>query len=71
MIFKPKNRFELKKAIELYNSNYEKGKRLYGNINDWDVSEVIDMSSLLKKVMLYLFILKYLLLIGMLVMLLI
>ena len=41
--FKPKNKFELKYAI----NEYIRGTVKYGNINDWDTSLIVDMSELL------------------------
>ena len=43
MIFKPKTKEELRKAIEEYCENDD---QKYGNINDWDVSLITDMSNL-------------------------
>ena len=41
--FQPKNKFELKYAI----NEYIRGTVKYGNINDWDTSLIVDMSELL------------------------
>ena len=43
MIFKPKTKEELRNALEEYCENDDKTK---GNINDWDVSLITDMSDL-------------------------
>ena len=41
--FTPKNREELKDAIDLYDKNEEYAKKKYGDPNEWDVSNVTDM----------------------------
>ena len=46
MIFKPKSRDELKKAVDGYIENKENGIKIYGEINSWDVSQIEDMSEL-------------------------
>ena len=40
MIFKPKSRDELKKAVDGYTKNKENGIKIYGEINSWDVSQI-------------------------------
>ena len=46
MVFKPESRDELKKAIDIYTENKEEGIENYGEINNWYVSEITDMSNL-------------------------
>ena len=44
--YKPPNKNSLIDAIDLWISNETKASSLYGDINDWDVSEISDASSL-------------------------
>ena len=44
IVFKPKNNDELYDAVHNYVTNKENVLHLYGNINDWDVSNVTCMS---------------------------
>ena len=46
MTFKPNNKKELMQAVKYYCQDKDKGIEKYGIINDWDVSEITDMSYL-------------------------
>ena len=45
-IFKPKNKDELKKAVDLWIENKEDALNYYGHISVWDTSLIDDMSYL-------------------------
>ena len=46
IIFKPKNKDELKKAVDLWCENKEKALTKYNHISLWDTSLITDMSQL-------------------------
>ena len=46
VIFKPKTKQELVVAIKLYNKNFTKCKKIYGDISLWNTSLITDMSGL-------------------------
>ena len=47
-VFRPLRRDEIDRAINMYYSNRERAILEYGEINNWDVSNITDMSSLFK-----------------------
>ena len=49
MIFTPKNKDELKEAVNLYYENKQEGIKKYGEINTWNTINITDMSELFKK----------------------
>uniref|UniRef100_A0A6C0ADE8 BspA family leucine-rich repeat surface protein n=1 Tax=viral metagenome TaxID=1070528 RepID=A0A6C0ADE8_9ZZZZ len=46
MIFQPKNRNELKEAVDLWCNNEQYAFTKYGDISKWDTSSVTDMSEM-------------------------
>lgn len=48
-IFKPKTKEELKKAVNLWCDNKDEASNKYGDISNWDVSLIRDMSYLFYK----------------------
>ena len=46
IIFKPKNKDELQKAVDLWCEDKEEALKLYGHISNWDTSLITDMSKL-------------------------
>lgn len=46
LIFKPKNKEELRKAVDLWCDNKEEGIKKYGDISIWNTSLIVDMSNL-------------------------
>ena len=46
IIFKPKNKDELQKAVDLWCEDKEEALKLYGHISNWDTSLITDMSNL-------------------------
>ena len=47
VIFKPKTKNELKKAVDLWCDNKEEAIKKYGDISIWNTSLIVDMSNLL------------------------
>ena len=48
MKFKPKTYLSIKNAVELWCSNRPKAEETYGDISEWDTSEVMYMHELFK-----------------------
>ena len=46
IIFKPKNKDELQKVVNLWCENKDETLKLYGHISNWDTSSITDMSEL-------------------------
>tara|TARA_E500000178_G_scaffold248122_1_gene244746 strand:+ start:1128 stop:1544 length:417 start_codon:yes stop_codon:yes gene_type:complete len=46
IIFKPKNKDELQKAVDLWCEDKEEALKLYGHISNWDTSLITDMKNL-------------------------
>ncbi len=46
--YKFKNKLKLKNAINLWTTKKNSAKKIYGNINKWDVSSIKNFSNLFK-----------------------
>ena len=49
MVFSPKNREEIDKAIRIYCKDKDSGIKRYGEIGSWDVTKITNMSYLFSK----------------------